>query len=74
MSLKQLSDYAEMQACKADVAALRDHYKKEWSSNKDMKSGQMLLNVIKCRMNMVRTEIMACARTGTPPSVSYFED
>jgi hypothetical protein len=74
MSLKQLSDYAEMQACKADVAAMREHYKKEWSSNKDMKSAQILMNVIKLRMNMVRTEIMACARTGTPPNVSYFED
>lgn len=74
MSMKQLSDYAEMQACKADVAAMRDHYRKEWSTHKDMKSGQMLLNVIKCRMNMVRTEIMASARTGTPPNVSYFED
>jgi hypothetical protein len=74
MSIKQLSDYAEMEACKSDVAAMRDHYKKEWSKSKDMKNGQMLLNIIRLRMNMVRTEIQSCARTGTPPTVGYFED
>jgi len=72
--LKQLSDYAEIQACKKDVANLREHYATEWGKSKDMKSGQMLLNIIRLRMNMVRTEIQACARIGTPPTIGYFED
>jgi len=71
-TLKQLSEYAEMEAIKADLGKLRKDSREKWDKSQDVTSGRMLLSTIRTRIALGRFELHSHIKTGTPPSVGMF--
>lgn len=72
-TLKQLSEYAEMEAMKSDLAKMRKDNREKWDKSQDVTSGRMLLSTIRTRITLGRFELQSHIKTGTPPSIGMFE-
>lgn len=71
--LKQLSEYAEMEAIKADLGKLRKDNREKWDKSQDVTSGRMLLSTIRTRITLGRFELQSHVKTGNPPKIGMFE-